>query len=46
MAEDGGESLDEVLDAFFPTQPAYVADEGRAVGESVVVTVNVSKSRK
>ena len=31
VAEDGGEGLGEVLDAFFPTQPADVADEGRSV---------------
>jgi hypothetical protein len=31
VAEDGGEGLGEVLDAFLPAQPADVADEGRAV---------------
>ena len=33
FAEDGGESLDEVLDALFCTQAANVADERGAVGE-------------
>lgn len=32
-AEDGGEGLGEVLDAFLPAQPADVADKGRAVGQ-------------
>ena len=33
IAEDGGEGLDEVLDAFFPAQPTDIADERRAVGQ-------------
>jgi hypothetical protein len=33
VAEDGGEGLGEVLDAFLPAQPADVADEGGSVGQ-------------